>query len=988
MKQILIILLVVTLVGISCQSDKSGAYFILDVQMPVISLDGDWMISVDINEMEPQIMDDNLFEGVVEVPGEVMIQGFSIKHDTPFVLRRYIDIPADYDGKVVKLLFEGVYSYARVWIDEHYIRDHSGGFTAWECDISNYVKAGGKSMITVEITDKMDEISYASGYAKHQIGGILRSVSLMALPESHPENVIITTKLDDDYKDATLTVQGEIVNSNDNETLILVLYDPSGKMVPLHNNQAGVRDDNFILVNNIPEPLLWDAEHPNLYKLIVDLKKERTTIYRKEYKIGFRQVEVSGNKLLVNGKEVKLRGANRHDIHPRLGRVSTKEYELKDVLLAKEANINFIRTSHYPPSNSFLDYCDEYGIYVEDETAVCFVGTHRTGDYAPAKTESSPEYTDRYLSQLNEMIDNHRNHPSVILWSIGNENLFGENFLKSYQLVKKKDITRPVIFSYPDKVPGAPVIYEVLSKHYPPIDGNTILGDGRIIKSFGFEEMPVLFDEYLHVPCYNKSTLIEDPNARDFWGEGLDIAWEGIFAADGGLGAAIWGMIDETFMMPETLEGFGVSWGQVHKDEIPPPYSGYTVGYGEWGIVDTWRRKKPEFWNTKKAYSPVRILNDSLILEESNKRLLLTIYNRFDHTDIDELKIEYTLTGNTYRLDGIESIEPHQKGLVEIPLEQDPDSKGILISFYDHAGLMIDMYRIRGQIEYPEQQPANDNSVELFQDDDLARFICGEGKELRFSTENGLLQSILEDGKQVKIRGPYLNLRTKGKEINAFTNVINDYGAGWKSKEISFETEEDNGIIKLAGTYNTIEFVISMLVHGSGKIDIDYSINNAPGELIRELGIYFQIEGDLDHLSWIKDGYWSIYPENHISCNVGNEPLFPVKLNKYRQEPVKEWRYDNKSFYYDGSSDESPDDLSRIAAATKEKVHFYSVISREEPVISVLGDGNVSCRLSKDGEVYTISINSLSDYCDLGWGDYQRNIIVEGSYKNRLTIQL
>ena len=191
----------------------------------------------------------------------------------------------------------------------------------------------------------------------------------------------------------------------------------------------------------------------------------------KYYQIGFREIEVVGNRFLINGKQVKLRGVCRHEIDPLLGRVSTAEYELKDVLLAKEANVNFIRTSHYPPSDNFLNLCDKYGIYVEDETAVCFVGSHRTAEYYPGSSESSPDFTDRYLSQLKEMVNNHRNHPSVIIWSIGNENTFGDNFKKSYDWVKASDPTRPVIFSYPGLVPDSIKSYDIISMHYPGIDG-------------------------------------------------------------------------------------------------------------------------------------------------------------------------------------------------------------------------------------------------------------------------------------------------------------------------------------------------------------------------------------------------------------------------------------------------------------------------------------------------------------------------------------
>jgi len=232
--------------------------------------------------------------------------------------------------------------------------------------------------------------------------------------------------------------------------------------------------------------------------------------------------------------------------------------------LAKEANMNFIRTSHYPPTDNFLSLCDEYGIYVEDETAVCFVGSHRTKEYYPGSSENDTAFTDRYLSQLQEIISNHRNHPSVIMWSIGNENSFGMNFKKSYDLVKNYDDTRPVIFSYPGNVPDSIRGYDILSMHYPDLTGN-MNQYGKVTEAFGYKQMPVIFDEWAHVACYNNFTVREDPNIRNFWGQSLDSMWIKVFESDGGLGGAIWGMIDETFMLPDSLPGFNEWWGKIDQ---------------------------------------------------------------------------------------------------------------------------------------------------------------------------------------------------------------------------------------------------------------------------------------------------------------------------------------------------------------------------------------------------------------------------------------
>jgi len=407
--------------------------YINDVSAPVISLNGTWSICLNPRGKfwEENHINNEWYD--IEVPGEVMMQGFPIRHDEPFVYKKSLEVPHDFKEKIVKVRFEGVYSYARVWVNGKYIRDHHGGFTAWECDITTAMVPGETASLVVEVTDRADEISYASGYAKHQIGGILRNVSLLALPVHYPEDITIKTDLDGNFQHASLIISGKLYGTVDDAGIKLELYDNKNKGINLENNFIDLSDDqNFQIVNHINDPEKWDAEHPDLYSLKISYLEKGIIQWQKSYKIGFREISINKNKLLVNGKEVKLRGACRHDIHPLLGRVSTPEYEIKDVMLAKEANMNFIRTSHYPPSDHFLALCDEYGLYVEDETAVCFVGTHRTEAYRPAATENDPDYTQRYLLQLEEMVTNHKNHPSVIMWSIGNENLFGTNFKRSY----------------------------------------------------------------------------------------------------------------------------------------------------------------------------------------------------------------------------------------------------------------------------------------------------------------------------------------------------------------------------------------------------------------------------------------------------------------------------------------------------------------------------------------------------------------------------
>jgi hypothetical protein len=968
---------------------QTPGLYVKDVSNPVINLNGTWQICLDPPENFQEILEDKISWNNILVPGEVMMQGYPIKHDIPFFYKKSFILPSDFHGHIIKLRFEGVYSYARLWVNGRYIREHHGGFTAWDCDITDAISPGDSVKLILEVTDRADEISYASGYAKHQIGGILRNVSLLALPGSYPENITITTDFDENYENAVLKVSGGIKNPLKDMHIDITLQNPEGKSeILLENNSIKLNQINsFQITNTILKPAKWDAEHPNLYILVISLKEKEDIIWQNEYLIGFREIEIRGNKFLVNGKEVKLRGACRHDIHPLLGRLSTPEYDLKDVLLAKEANMNFIRTSHYPPSENFLDLCDRYGLYVEDETAVCFVGSHRIEEYRPGDSENDPEYTDQYLSQLAEMVNNHKNHPSVIMWSIGNENEFGSNFKKSFDWVKENDEARPVIFSYPGKVPEDVNSYEILSMHYPDTSGN-MNQYGIKTTGFGFSEMPVIFDEWAHVACYNNFTVIEDPNIRDFWGRSLDMMWKKTFEADGALGGAIWGMIDETFMLPDSLPGYNEWWGKIDKNVIPAAYTGNTIGYGEWGIIDTWRRKKPEFWNVKKAYSPVRLLKTEVDDYEKGEIVSIPLYNRFDHTNIQELVIKLYYMEEE-KLIAPPSIDPHTKGLIEFQMDSWEPGAPVILEFWGHEGTLIDKYEL--YLESTNQKVESNllaGNIEVEETIDQLIVICNTHTKILIDKNTGLFKKIIKPVDTLSISGPYINLRTKGKAVMYSYHKIKDYGKDWSLKKLSHKAHSDFVELKIRGKTSKLpELDFNVKINSEGIVDIQYQIKKIPEEFIRELGIYFELDHVTDSISWTRDPYWSYYPSDHLSARQGGTRLYNTNLKYYRVKPEKDWNLDFKSFYYEGIEDELYGKrLTYMAKATKENIYEYDLHMENRRILTVQSNGQHSCRLAREKERLVLYINNKMDYVDLSWGNYQRNIKLKKEYENDIRL--
>jgi beta-galactosidase len=981
MKKIFFSLLILVLLA-GCEKPKfqSRDILVTGTAEPVISLNGIWKISLAppenffLNEINTSDWKD------ISVPGECAMQGFSIKHNTQYVYKKLIEIPADYSGKIIKIRFEGVYSYAKVWVNGKFIRDHSGGFTPWECNISGIAEPGKSAWLTVGFTDMDNEMSYASGYAKHPIGGILRSVSLIAVPSELPEAVYVTTKFDHRYRNATLNIK-VVKNPGGSSWIGFKMYDRKGAQVRLTDRRYKLTSDTTGFSFRVNDPVKWIAEDPALYTLVTEVFDESILTASLKTRFGFREVKVNGNKLLVNGMEVKLRGACRHDIHPVLGRVSTAEYDLKDVLLAKEANMNYIRTSHYPPSESFLRYCDEYGLYVEDESAVCFVNTHRSGFYKDLK-QNGPEFFTQQLSQVKEMVFNHFNHPSVIIWSLGNESQFNEGFKTGYDFIKSFDVTRPVMFSYPGSVPDSVKCYDIISLHYPSWRGE-LSQWGIKVQKFSYADMPVIYDEWAHVPCYNKPELKEDMNVRNFWGESLDSMWTGVFASGGGAGGAVWGMIDETFMLPDTMSGYNKWWGIQEESNGIKMLEGPAVGYGEWGIIDTWRRRKPEFWNTKKAYSPVRITVSEITSFKSGTPLEVPVYNRFDHTNLKDIITEWSYRGRK-AVDRIWNIEPHKKGVIKLRASGWLAGETVNIRFLTKDSMLIDEYNLRlGKYEIPVPEIIESNFT-IGDKGNGKVIIETTGMYFTLNEKSGMIENLISGADTIIRSGPWFNFRYPDKDqgsVKTFSGIKDKF----IPSSVWFDQKGNIVNISVSGSYGEIKINWLLTIKGDKILDLSYSVNGLPEKIkVEEAGLIFITGNKFQTLNWERNSYWNAYPAGHPGAGTGNAKLDLFNKKNYRQLPGSEWALDNSSFYYDGLKPLM--NLSYLASSLKENIFLYNLSTADNKGITVSSDGKHACRISKEGNSYRLNIDRYWDYLSIGWGNYFRNQTIPSKFSDSFTL--
>lgn len=918
------------------------------VANPVLSLNGTWKFTLSppaefwSNSVDPSSWPD------VTVPGELVMQGFNISRNSEYPYRKSVLIPADFRGKRIILRFEGVYSYARVWVNGKFVRDHHGGFTSWDCDITGFITPGQPASITVGVTDRADEISYGSNYAKHYIGGILRDVKLIALPEDYVTRFHAETDLDSAYADARLKVIAAMAFGRARAaTLSLRLKDAQNNPLPLNPSSikltAATPEASVEIA--VTAPKKWDAEHPNLYMLEAAVVVDGSEVETLVKKIGFRKIERRGNHLHVNGREVKLRGVCRHDIHPLRGRSTTPELDERDVLLLRDANVNFIRTSHYPPAEKFLEACDQYGMYVEEETAVCFVGASWNVSHLGSHTD--PAFTSRYINQFAEMLEKDRSHPSVILWSLGNESQWGLNFAKEYAYVKREDATRPVIFSYPNTVPEGSDGYDVWSEHYPKFDAD--LKSARV---------PKLNDEYAHVACYNTDTLKRDPGVRNFWGESLKRFWENCFNADGCLGGAIWGGIDEVFMLPDS-----------------------PVGYGEWGILDGWRRPKPEYWLTKKAYSPIRITDGPVANPGPDKPLLIPIKNWFDHADLSEVGIAWTVGSDSGKITGL-NLAPHAQGTLTIPARPWRNGEVLNLKFYQPGKILVDEFNLvvgRPAKVFPGVQgPAPKIAA-----DANALTVSGSGFTIVFSRATGLITQGAYQGSPILVGGPYLNLGAARLPA-------------WWLNNISYSTTSDEAVLNLKGSYmavrgetERVDAEFEIRIDGKGLLTTTYRIADPP-KGAGEAGVAYVLCSAVDRLTWERKGLWSAYPVDHIGRTSGvARKINSGEMAKYRAEPAGSWSEDMKDFFLFATDDPGGRGTNDFRSL-KGNIYYASCILAGSNVrVRVESEGVAAVRteVRKDGKI-TLNISNLWDYPDLDWGNYEKPITLSPGYTNQIRMRL
>lgn len=420
--------------------------------------------------------------------------------------RREFSLPAHWHDQQIRLRFEGVDSAFHVWVNGQAAGYSQGSRNASEFDITQLVHPGRNSL-SVRVYQWSDG-SYLEDQDMWWLSGIFRAVSLIAMPPVHIEDYSVQTNLDEHYLDAILRVKAHINHSGTGHSehcqVTLRLLDTTREPLPEAESATSIvvepgKSAMVELELAVRNPQKWSAESPALYYLILSLRGEDgETLQVLPQRVGFRSIELKSGNLLVNGVPITFKGVNRHEHHPDFGRTIPLSWMQDAVLLMKQHNINAVRTSHYPDDPRFYDLCDEYGLYVIDETDLECHGFEVFPD-SPQWASDNPAWEAAYLDRVERMVQRDKNHPCIILWSLGNESSYGRNHAAMYRWVKAADPTRLVHYEGDREAKTA----DVYSQMYSSID---------TLKDFAekqYQDKPLILCEYAHAMGNGPGGLLE-----------------------------------------------------------------------------------------------------------------------------------------------------------------------------------------------------------------------------------------------------------------------------------------------------------------------------------------------------------------------------------------------------------------------------------------------------------------------------------------------
>jgi beta-galactosidase len=807
--------------------------------------------------------------------------GYSFKMNPPFIhhnwnpvgsYKRNFKIPSDWKNKEVFIQFGAVSSAFYLWVNEQLVGYSQDSKVPAEFNITKYLKRGNNSL-SVEVY-RWSDGSYLEGQDFWRLSGIQRSVFLHARPKTFIRDFFADACLDNNYNDGILNLDVWLGNLSEDTKECLVevsVYDDAEAKLYSESKPLKLADNKGYMrfSKSFPGIKKWSAEKPDLYSLVISLKDSKGNLIESTgSKIGFRKVEIKNSQLLVNGVPVILKGVNMHEHSDINGHVVDLATILKDIRMMKSNNINAMRTSHYPQQELWYDMCDKYGLYLIDEANI---ESHGIGYRPDVTLAGKPEWAVAHLERMQRMVERDKNHPSVIIWSMGNEAGDGQTFVDLYKWTKKRDNTRPVQYERAELISGITERHtDIWCPMYPKIAS---------IESYAKDEKkdrPLIMCEYAH--AMGNST----GNFQDYW----DVI-EKYPKLQGGF---IWDWVDQGLLKTtETGEKYWAYGGDFGEEGMPSD-GNFCLN----GLVWPDRTPHPGLNEVNKVYQYIGFETADL------DKGLLKIKNKYDFTNLSEFNFEWEIVSDGIAVQSgkLPSLElaPGKETLVRLPFEKINPVPGAEYFLNVRASRSEEWNFVPENHVYASAQfnmPVKSNpvypgdmSLMILQTRSAGENLEVNGKDFKitFSYRSGKLESFLFKDRELLIKAP---------EPDFWRPPIdNDYGNGmdlrlavWKKAgERTSVTKADvrqpevNKVIavfsydvKDAEGNKIAGYTSSYTIYGSGDVIIKNSFSKVSAKIpeIPRMGMQMQLPAEFMNLKWFGRGPHENYQDRKTSAYAG-----------------------------------------------------------------------------------------------------------------------
>lgn len=780
--------------------------------------------------------------------------------------RRSFTIPENWENREVYINFDGVSSFFYLWINGKYVGFSKNSRNTSSFNITPYLNKEGENIVAVEVYRNSDG-SFLEAQDMFRLPGIFRGVSLTSTSKLQVRDLRVRPDLDADYADGTIRVEADIRNLNKKKakgyTLSYSLY--SNKLysdenvlvegvegtadIPVLENGDNTTATTTIHVKN---PKKWSAEYPYRYTLVGELKDKKGRVVESfSTALGFCKVEIkdtpadkdefglAGRYYYVNGKTVKLKGVNRQEIEPSVGNAITHEQMEEEIMIMKRGNINHVRNSHYSCEPYWYYLCDKYGIYLEDEANI---ESHQYY-YGKESLSHVPEFEDAHVARVMELAHSHINHPSIVIWSLGNEAGPGKNFVAAYNAIHSFDSSRPVQYERNND------IVDMGSNQYPSIAWMKGAVTGKYKIKYPF-----------HVSEYAHSMGNAVGNLQDYW--------DAIESTNFFCGAAIWDWVDQALYYYDRQTGdrfwaYGGDFGD-------KPNSGMFCMNG---ILFPDHSPKPAYYEVKKVYQNVGV--KALDMTKGK----IEIFNKNYFTPLNSFKLVWSLYKDGVKVQEGDAfmaprniVGPREKAVYGIPYKYDELEKGSEYFVKVQFLLADDMpWAKAGYVQMEEQllvkaadsKPAMaEVTAEMSRPDvveeDGFTTVSGNGFTVKFDNKQGTIFSLVYNGKQILREG-------EGPKIDALrAPVDNDnwaYGQWFENglHNLKHTATSYNWINRKNKKDNTVQLmytVVSQAPNGA-KLEGGNSGKNSVKELTDKPF------GD-DDFKFVTNQIWTVYPDGSV----------------------------------------------------------------------------------------------------------------------------